>query len=165
MNKMILSEFERIARSGFRYAGSSPSLEVPATDQDHPFDSRNFHESIHRTCLKLFDDGHFQECVFKALKEVEIQEKNKSGVASGHGFDLMMAVFNEKNPKLRFNALVSESEKNEQLGFRHMFAGVFSGVRNPRGHDDVPDTLDQCLEHLSLASYLMRQLDRAEKVE
>jgi uncharacterized protein (TIGR02391 family) len=165
MNKMILSEFERIARSRFQFEGVYQSPEITVTDQDHPFDSRNFHESIHLACLKLFDDGHFQECVFKAFKQVEIQVKRKSGVASGQGFDLMMSVFNEKNPKLRFNALVTESEKNEQLGFRHMFAGVFSGVRNPRGHDDVPDTLDQCLEHLSLASYLMRQLDRAEKVE
>jgi hypothetical protein len=74
----------------------------------------------------------------------------------------MMEALNEGKPKIQLNALGTDSEVDEQKGFRHMFAGAQSALRNPRGHDhDMADTSDQCLDHLSIASVLLRRLDDA----
>lgn len=161
MDSSDFSKFERLSRSstfsfGKKRVGSGEKEVFP----DHPFDSRNIHGDISKACIKLFDDGHFEEAVFKAFKKIEIAVREKSG-CKGQGFALMMHAFDEKKPRLKFNELQSTSEVDEQRGLRNIFAGAFPAVRNPRGHDDIPDTLDQCLDHLSFASYLMRHLDKA----
>ena len=74
------------------------------------------------------------------------------------GFSLMMNAFNESGPKIFLNDLITLSDKDEQKGFRHMFAGSTAGIRNPRGHDNRTDPIDLCLDHLSVASVLLRQL-------
>jgi hypothetical protein len=54
----------------------------------------------------------------------------------------------------------NESERDEQSGFRFIFAGSMAAIRNPRGHEvNLPDTIDLCLDHLSFASVLLRRLD------
>jgi len=84
------------------------------------------------------------------------------GGLAGTGFGLMTQAFNESDPKVKLNDLVTESDVDEQKGFRHMFAGAQSGLRNPRGHGtDLEDSPDVCLDHLSVALVLLRRLDDA----
>lgn len=74
----------------------------------------------------------------------------------------MMKAFDENNPTLRLNPGATDSERDEQFGYRYIFAGAQSGIRNPRGHEvDIPDDPDTCLDHLSVASVLLRKLDAA----
>jgi uncharacterized protein (TIGR02391 family) len=73
-----------------------------------------------------------------------------------------MDAFNEANAKIRLNALVTESEIDEQRGYKSIFAGAAAGIRNPRGHEiDIGDTPDEALDYLALASLLLRRLDSA----
>jgi len=54
------------------------------------------------------------------------------------------------------------SETDEQLGFKFLFAGGMSGIRNPRGHEyDVKDDIDTCISHLVFGSMLLRKLEEA----
>lgn len=71
----------------------------------------------------------------------------------------MTAAFSEKKPKIRLTALGTQSEIDEQLGFKHIFAGSMSAIRNPRGHEVNSDPIDRCLDHLSFASVLLRRLE------
>ncbi len=65
-------------------------------------------------------------------------------------------------PLLALNQGMTPSEENEQEGFEFLFAGAMQGIRNPRGHTvALADDLDTCLDHLSLASLLLRKLDDA----
>jgi uncharacterized protein (TIGR02391 family) len=75
------------------------------------------------------------------------------------GFSLMMNAFNETGPKIKLTNLKTMSDKDEQKGFRYIFAGTMSGIRNPRGHDNRADPIDLCLDHLSVASVLLRTLE------
>lgn len=78
------------------------------------------------------------------------------------GFKLMMAVFSETSPLLKLNLCVTASEKDEQKGFQFLFAGSMMAVRNPRGHEyAVHDSPDECLDHMALASLLLRRLQAA----
>ena len=74
----------------------------------------------------------------------------------------MMEAFNENGPKVKLNGLATESEIDEQKGFKFIFSGAATGIRNPRGHEvDIGDTPDEALDYLALASLLLRRLDAA----
>lgn len=146
--------FERIARAA-RNVGQPAAIERGGV---HPFDERNIHPDIAGVSMSLFDDGHYAQATFEAFKYIETQVKGVSGIEDT-GFNLMMNAFNETSPKIRLTNLKSLSDKDEQKGFRHIFAGTISGIRNPRGHEIRVDPIDLCLDHLSVASVLLRTLE------
>lgn len=125
----------------------------------HPFDERNIHPKISEISKSLFDDGHFAQATFEAFKLLDNQV-SKISMVKESGYKLMMTAFNEDNPKIALTKLSSQSEKDEQIGYKFIFAGVAAGIRNPRGHEvNIPDTIDLCLDHLSLASVLLRKIE------
>ncbi len=63
--------------------------------------------------------------------------KKKSGKTNLDGKNLMLTVFSRDKPILKFNNLNTISEKNEQEGFMHLFAGAVQGIRNPKAHDEM----------------------------
>jgi uncharacterized protein (TIGR02391 family) len=164
-----LDRFERIARSiGAEPTEHSPRAapvlaESPEVEALHPFETRNIHPDLPSRVRKLFDDGHWEQSVFEAFKFIEKEVKKMSGLLRGTtGFALMMDAFNENNAKIKLNALVTDSDIDEQKGYRHMFAGSSAGIRNPRGHEvDLGDTPDEALDYLAMASLLLRRLDAA----
>ncbi|HET7277016.1 MAG TPA: TIGR02391 family protein [Dermatophilaceae bacterium] len=161
-----LDRFEAIARSvGAEQAkalAAALTTELPEPEEPHPFETRNIHPDLPNKVRKLFDDGHWEQSVFEAFKYIETEVKRISALRGNTGYVLMMDVFNESNPKVQLNALVTESEIDEQRGYRYIFAGASAGIRNPRGHEvDIGDTPDEALDYLALASLLLRKLDAA----
>ena len=68
-----------------------------------------------------------------------------------------------KNSVLDVTTTEGKNAEAEKNGFRFLFMGAMSGIRNPRGHGSrVNDTAEEALELLALASLLMRRLDLAE---
>lgn len=149
--------FEKIARIAGDL-GTEPGEEPKPQTQTHPFDERNIHTAISAVSLKLFDDGHYSQATFEAFKYLDIRVKTLSGI-NDSGFKLMMAALSEANPKVKLTLLTTQSEIDEQMGYKHIFAGAMSAIRNPRGHDINIDPLDRCLDHLSIASVLLRRLE------
>ncbi|WP_426230877.1 TIGR02391 family protein [Pararhizobium sp. DWP3-4] len=148
------SFFERITRT----AKNIGEPVVSEGESIHPFDERNIHSDIAGVSIKLFDDGHYAQATFEAFKYIDNQVKAISGIEDT-GFSLMMNAFNETGPKIKLTDLKTMSDKDEQKGFRYVFAGTMSGIRNPRGHDNRIDPIDMCLDHLSVASVLFRALE------
>jgi uncharacterized protein (TIGR02391 family) len=140
---------------------TSTSAPVEPADS-HPFETRNIHPELPSKVRSLFDDGHWEQAVFEAFKYIEGEVKRISGLRGKSGYALMMDAFNETNAKVRLNGLVTESEIDEQRGYKSIFAGASAGIRNPRGHEvDIGDTPDEALDYLALASLLLRRLDAA----
>lgn len=162
-----LDRFERIARSvGAEQSavapGSPAAPESTEYEETHPFEARNIHPDFPVKVRRLFDDGHWEQAVFEAFKFVEKEVKRLSGLRGKTGFGLMMDAFNEDRAKIKLNALNTESEVDEQKGFKFIFTGAATGIRNPRGHEvDIGDTPDEALDYLGLASLLIRRLDAA----
>ena len=153
----LLHRFERIARA----AGQLPYGEEPRAAQDHPFESRNIFPTLPPNVRKLFDDGHYAQATFEALKFVD-REVARLANSGENGFKLMMAVFSDTSPVLKLNACATPSEKDEQKGFQFLFAGSIMAIRNPRGHEyAIRDSPDDCLDHLALVSLLLRRLQSA----
>jgi uncharacterized protein (TIGR02391 family) len=152
-----LLQFERIVRR----AGQFTEARSEPTGGFHPFDDRNVHPKLRALVKQLFDDGHFPQATFEAYKFVD-KEVQRYSRASESGFKLMMKVFAAESPLIRLTPLLTESQKDEQKGFQFLFAGSVLGIRNPRGHEyAVIDSPDKCLDHLGLASLLMRRLEEA----
>lgn len=150
----MLDKFEKIVRASRPFARSSR-----VSAEMHPFDERNIHPEIATITSKLFDDGHYAQATFEAYKYIDKRVQNLSG-ESDSGYKLMMKAFSETLPLIKLTPLITTSEIDEQKGFQFIFAGSVMAIRNPRGHEySIPETLDQCLDNLSLASLLMRRLD------
>jgi uncharacterized protein (TIGR02391 family) len=148
----MIDRFERIVRR-------SPAPEAVSTDgQIHPFDERNIHPEISKVALKLFNDGHYSQATFESFKFVDKKVSSISGVKES-GYKLMMAAFNEANPRISLTENSTTSDADEQLGYKFIFAGAMSAIRNPRGHEILSDPIDVCLDHLSVASVLYRRLE------
>lgn len=88
------------------------------------------------------------------------------------GNDLVNRIFGSKPfddpPDLQLNELKTESQKNIQEGQGHLSRGVVTGFRNPVAHEPidtiVPAVFSEldCLNILSLVSYLLTRLDGAK---
>lgn len=127
----------------------------------HPFDVRNIHPRLPTKVRKLFDDGYYAEATFATFKFVD-KTVQKHSKASESGFKLMMQAFDDAKPLLKLTPLANASEIDEQKGFRFLFSGAVMAIRNPRGHEvDVHDDPDTCLDHLALASLLLRRLEQS----
>jgi uncharacterized protein (TIGR02391 family) len=152
-----LSSFEGIVRRAhaFTEAGSVSNT------SEHPFDERNIHSDLPSEVRRLFDNGHYAQATFEALKYLDEEVQRISG-DTDFGKSLMMRVFGGTPPKLPLNPGMPSSEHSEQEGFKFIFAGIMAGIRNPRGHKSgMVDDPDTCLDHLSLASMLLRKLEEA----
>lgn len=149
-----LTRFERIARASRNVGKARPSSAPVA----HPFDERNIHPAIAKVSKALFDDGHYSQATFEAFKFLDALVKELSSVNdSGHG--LMMNAFGDRSTKIKLTDMVTQSEQDEQSGYKFIFAGSMSAIRNPRGHEIIHDSIDRCLDHLSMASTLLRRIE------
>lgn len=127
----------------------------------HPFEARNIYPHLPKKAKKLFDDGYYSESAFEALKFLDKTVQKISG-SKESGFKLMMQVLGGTPPTIRLNTLASSSEIDEQDGYKFMFAGIMSAIRNPKGHEhSIEDDPDTCLDYLTLISMLIRKLESA----
>ena len=123
------------------------------------FRERKLHSSVAFASRGLFMNKHYSQSIFEACKLLNkrVQKLSKS---NRDGKSLMLDVFSANNPKLKFNGLATQSEKDEQEGFMYLFAGLMQGVRNPKGHEIINlKNPHRTLEYLCFISLLFRKLD------
>ena len=120
-------------------------------------------EALRSVARGLFSDGYFARAVEEAFKCLNNAVKTVCS-SDADGASLMRTVFSAKSPLLRLNSLQSDSEKDEQQGYMDIYAGVMTGIRNPRAHEhELQDDPEVALELLTLANHLMRKLDEATR--
>ena len=103
----------------------------------------------------MFTDKHYPQAIFEAFKKVNNLVKEKSGRRDLDGKNLMLTTFSVNNPILKMNGLISQSDKDEQEGFMHLYAGAIMGIRNPKGHENIiQKNKDRTIKYLMFASLL-----------
>lgn len=133
----------------------------PPRVAEHPFASRNMHVALPDVVRRLFDNGHYSQATFEAFKYLDNVVKKLSCLDKS-GKALMMEALKEVSPLIQLTPLADETDRNEQEGFKFLFAGSMVAIRNPRGHEhDVADSIEMCLDHIGLASMLLRRLEQA----
>lgn len=117
----------------------------------------SLHPIIVDKVYSAFLRGDYDTAVFQAFREVEIAVRaaGKHGAAE-IGEKLMRAAFDKDNGPLRDTTTVD----SERLAMSHLFAGAFGVFRNATGHRAVAYDASEAAEIISLASLLLRTVDR-----
>ena len=76
----------------------------------------------------------------------------------------MRRAFSLNKPILALNSGKTQSEKDEQLGYMELLAGVMTGIRNPRAHEhEWVDAKDTALCLLAFVNHLVEKARSATK--
>ncbi len=121
----------------------------------------NFHPEITKACGDLFADGYYADAILNAFKALEVRVRSLSALDLT-GQDLMAKAFNEAAPLIKITREPGQTGDSEQRGFKFLFMGAITGIRNPKAHQFIGQNDPQrTLEYLAFASLLMRRLDDA----
>lgn len=156
--------FLRNTKDGWVQKGHFSNEKKKSKKGQNYFSMLNIHPEIKKVSEKLFEDGYYSQATFDAFKRITNLVKEKSKCSSLDGKSLMLTVFSSNKPILKFNDLISATDKDEQEGFMYLFAGAISGIRNPKAHRDVFDNGGElrALEYIMFASLLCKKLDEAK---
>ena len=158
----VTKEFIRDPTAWGPKIGAPDRLE--AIPVDLLFDRLVTNEFLQKATHDRFRSRNYADAVEAAFKCLANAVKEKSGDLHKDGPNLMRHVFSERSPLLKFNARESQSERDEHNGYRDIFAGVMTGIRNPRAHEhEMKDSPAVALELLAMANHLMRKLESATK--
>lgn len=120
------------------------------------------HTDIIKVSKEKFEHGHYADSVESAFKEVNTRIKDYCKKKTGQeldGVDLMRNVFSSKSPLIILDDLTTQSGKNVQDGYGHIFAGSMQGIRNPSAHANLEISDEKAIHLLFLASLLMFTID------
>lgn len=127
---------------------------------------RHLHEKVRDRVRTYYANQQFGHAASEGVKIFcEIVRVLTGSTLDGR--DLVNRVFNGDRPHLQLNDLTTESERNIQEGQGHLSRGVITGFRNPIAHEPMDSTVPavfsepDCLNILSLVSYLVTRLDNA----
>ncbi len=94
---------------------------------------RGVHHRVIKYCNEELLTENYFHSVLEAVKSLFEFIREQTNLTED-GSALVDKVFSVKSPMLALNSLVSESEKNEQIGFAMMLKGINSMVRNVTAH-------------------------------
>ena len=143
---------------------------------DYPYYHwRHLHSIIHSVAEEDYNEKKdYYRAAQEAVKRyvLEVQRKSKAKKAGSDkvldGKDLMFNAFGE-NGILKISACKTPSEIDLEQGQQHLSAGIVAGFRNPTSHENKgvlhPNVFSDkdCLDILSLTSYLFGKLDKSKK--
>src|SRR5208283_4082966 len=160
LNRSLIFHELQVNKENRVIASKEPAPNTPASSSQHPeidlFKKIGLHPKIREVSERLFVDGHYAQAIFEAFKRVNNAVKEKSGLAHKDGQPLMASAFSGDPPPLALTAIQTQSEKDEQDGFKLLFMGAMSGIRNPKAHDHVIQSDPyKTLHYLAFASLLM----------
>jgi len=158
----VLDKYEILGTDAPPKSSEAKEPKVSSLSLVQLYDALQLHPRIIKVTKKRFDSGHYSDAIFAAFKDVNSYVKDKIGTTLD-GKNLMIQAFNEKDPKIRINELLTDSDRDEQEGFRYLYQGAIVGIRNPKAHEEVVQKDPyKTLEYLSFASLLMRRAEEGK---
>jgi uncharacterized protein (TIGR02391 family) len=136
---------------------AAPASSAPVDEPNALLDAIVTEPELRDVVRKVFLDGHYALAVEEGFKYVNNLVKRRTG-STADGAGLMTTAFSVSAPLLRLpTALKTESQKNQQQGYMHIFQGSMIGIRNPRAHEHkYLDDPRNALELLGLCNHLVR---------
>lgn len=132
---------------------------------------RHLHEKVRDRVKQYYENNQFGDAASQGVQIYCEIIRELTGMTQD-GRDLVNRVFGsapfEPPPYLQLNDLATDSDKNIQEGQGHLSRGVVTGFRNPILHAPIDTTVPavfselDCLNILSLVSYLVTRLDRVK---
>ena len=121
------------------------------------------HPKVKEHSLNLFKNGHYAQAIFESVKALNNYVKDKAQIVDKDLSDAMAKAFNEKNPIIKLNDMKTQSKIDEQRGFKFLFMGAMTGIRNPKAHDTIKqEDKNRTLEYLAFLSLLFRRAEEGK---
>lgn len=114
-----------------------------------------------------YEAKNYSHAILEATYYLSTLLRERAGV-DGDGATLVGQALGGDLPKLKLNALQTESEKNAQKGFEQILRGVYTGIRNPRSHEqtiDGKETADAIIHFLGYVVGLLNASKEAFTIE
>ena len=125
------------------------------------FERRRFHPEIMKYCKREYLSEDYFHALQEAVKGILQRIRDLTGY-NDDGNKLIEKSFDNSTPKLVFNSLSNDNEKNEYVGLRRIIEGLVNMIRNVTAHKPRifhNENLDSTLEVFSIISYVHKYLD------
>lgn len=123
----------------------------------------DLHPKVKEHSLKLFKDGHYAQAIFESVKALDNFVRSKANIPNEYSSKAMAKAFDENNPIIKLNDLSTISDKDEQKGFKLLFMGAITGIRNPKARDTIKQKdKNRTLEYLAFISLLFRRAEEGK---
>jgi len=125
------------------------------------------HPAIIAVSRDRMEDGYYADAVEAACKGLNSRVREIVKAKTGEELDgasLMQKAFSPANPIIRLNPGKTVSDQDTQKGYMQIFAGVMTGIRNPKAHDNETISREDTLRKLAMISILMYKLDKATTI-
>ena len=121
------------------------------------------HPIIFEHAYQQYRAGHLRDAVLNAFTAVFDLIRQRTGLDMD-GAKLVEQVFSFKKPQLVLSEIETESGKNDQVGFMHIYRGAYIGIRNPKAHSLQHDLTEiKAAQYLIFASLLARRVAEAHE--
>jgi len=120
------------------------------------------HPQIAEVSKTRMDDGYYADAVEAACKAINTRVRDYVQDQTGEELDgagLMKKAFSPGNPIIKIANVENKSGHDTQQGYMEIFAGVMTGIRNPKAHDNETITKEDALRKLIMISLLMYKID------
>lgn len=104
---------------------------------------------------ETYQARNFTSAILDAMHFLSDLLRERTGLESD-GVALVGEAFGGSSPKLKVNALQSESDRNVQRGVEQLLRGIYQAIRNPRSHGKIYDTEDDSQAIILFVNYLVK---------
>lgn len=115
-------------------------------------------DDLWASIASAYESGHYTHAILEAVHHLSNVLRDKSG-ADGDGVALVGQALGGDAPKLRVNALQSETDRNIQKGIEQLLRGIYLAIRNPRSHDQFRDTQEDADAVIHFLNYVLHILN------
>ena len=132
---------------------------------------RHLHDDLRERIKSYYEHRQYGDAASQGV-QIYCELIRKLTGRNEDGRDLVNRIFGsspfDRLPEIQLNDLDTESMKNIQEGQGHLSRGVVTGFRNPISHGPIDTNVPalftelDCLNILSLVSYLMTRMDNAK---
>ncbi len=105
---------------------------------------------------------NYSHAILNAIHCVSSILRERAGI-DGDGAALAGMALGGESPKLKLNALQTESDKNVQKGIEHILRGIYIGIRNPRSHGQTTDDKSTADSIIAFLGYIARLLNASKE--
>ena len=163
----IYSHISDVIEQAIGIIETSPDFAVTldeSTHIQHEYDEiwSLIHPSIAEVSRKRMKDGYYADAVEAACKSLNSRVRDIVKDQTGEELDgakLMQKAFSVNNPIIAITDCKTISGQDTQKGYMEIFAGVMTGIRNPKAHDNNDINQEDALRKLILISLLMFKID------
>lgn len=110
---------------------------------------------------ETYEARNFTSAILDAMHFLSDLLRERTGLESD-GAALVGEAFGGNSPKLKVNALRTESERNVQKGLEQLVRGMYQAVRNPRSHGKVSDSEDEAQAIILFVNYLVKLIGESQ---